>query len=180
VATIHWVWYWRKVDTRNYNCTGYVSYTEELYLVTNLYDNFAIHACEDWSWGCYAALKLAALVICYCAWWWRAKKFTKTNPPLPPARFLGGSSEWNEEESKDLIELRKRLNEFFYGVLESVMMNRMKIGDDGKRRDEISPKKFLDYIDYQGNSFPVFAIWIGKEELCRNSIGRDVQSFEWV
>ncbi|MBA0588893.1 hypothetical protein Gorai_017671, partial [Gossypium raimondii] len=37
-----------------------------------------------WSWGCYAALKLAALVIFYCAWWWRAKKFTKTNPPLPP------------------------------------------------------------------------------------------------
>ncbi|MBA0651950.1 hypothetical protein Goklo_019240, partial [Gossypium klotzschianum] len=95
-------------------------------------------------------------------------------------RFLGGSSEWNEEESKDLIELRKRLNEF-------QLLELHQRGDD---KDSLSitevkavllennpPKKFLDYIDYQGNSFPVFAIWVGKEDLCRNSIGRYVQSF---
>ncbi|KAG8476669.1 hypothetical protein CXB51_030623 [Gossypium anomalum] len=53
----------------------------------NLYDKLAILAYEDWSWDCHALAPLMATglaIFCCVCWLWRAMKFTKINPPLPP------------------------------------------------------------------------------------------------
>ncbi|KAK8692699.1 hypothetical protein V6N13_070306 [Hibiscus sabdariffa] len=82
------------------------------------------------------------------------EQVAQTTVKVMISTLWGGSS----ERSSDLIELRKRLDEFgivskskkhiswFYGIFESVIMNRLKIGDDGKKIvDEIN-KDFLQQM----------------------------------
>ncbi|KAK8650913.1 hypothetical protein V6N13_140534 [Hibiscus sabdariffa] len=57
----------------------------------NLYEKVNVLACQGWSWSCHAhttvkpasTLTAAVLAVFCFAWWW-TKKFTNTNPPLPP------------------------------------------------------------------------------------------------
>ncbi|MBA0714245.1 hypothetical protein Golax_013229, partial [Gossypium laxum] len=81
-------------------------------------------------------------------------------------RLLGGSSEWNQEESKDLIELRKRLNEF-------QLLELHQRGDD---KDSLSITEVKAGTVFRSSPFgsgSKICVGIPLAEMCNRSNGYD-------